>query len=242
MTQFDKKVLEDEKIQTVMAMLKEGYSKEEIYNHYGVANWKSIDMYFRRKGFRWKNNNFIPINEAEEQERKERLETVTIELTKPAKIIRLLEKESANIYDIATKNGFETIEELGIYMNNKGYKWDSESENYKEYYEEKKIESVDQKQENDFIKRGYDKLLQYLLENEDRLKEVIETDNKALPNYSMRGCNANKTLTMNQRIIALLVDYSGEHNLTQKTIVETALIEFFEKYGYRDEVKRVFSP
>ena len=35
----------------------------------------------------------------------------------------------------------------------------------------------------------------------------------------------------------LLEDFSETKNLRQKEIVETALIEYFQKYGYKEEVK-----
>ncbi|AMW97935.1 hypothetical protein [Rummeliibacillus stabekisii] len=246
MTTFNPEVYEDEKVATVLQMLKEGYSQDEIVEFYGNKNWKSIDMYFRRKGFRWKHDTFVPFDEEKEQERKERLASVQVELTKPAKIIRALEKEQADILEISVKNGFESIEELGQYMMNKGYKWDSEKENYVEYFPEPEEETQSSQSSNIAPVYGtnpqFETILTYLIEHETQLKELLETEDKQLPTFKVRGGNANKTLTMNSRITALLVDYSDEHNMTQKTIVETALIEFFQKYGYKDEVNRLFHP
>lgn len=246
MTTFNPEVYEDEKVATVLQMLKEGYSQDEIVEFYGNKNWKSIDMYFRRKGFRWKDDTFVPYDEEKEKERKERLASVQVELTKPAKIIRALEKEHADILEISVKNGFRSIEELGQYMMNKGYKWDSEKENYIEYFPEPEEESQGKQGSNVATVCGtnpqFEAILTYLVKHETQLKELLETEEKQLPTFKLRGGNANKTLTMNNRIIALLVDYSDEHNMTQKTIVETALIEFFQKYGYKEEVNRLFHP
>ncbi|MCM3315303.1 hypothetical protein M3603_01345 [Rummeliibacillus stabekisii] len=244
MTTFNPEVYEDEKVATVLQMLKKGYSQDEIVEFYGNKNWKSIDMYFRRKGFRWKDDTFVPYDEEKEKERKERLASVQVELTKPAKIIRALEKEHADILEVSVKSGFKSIEELGQYMMNKGYKWDSEKENYIEYFPEPEEESQGKQGSNVATVYGtnsqFEAILTYLVKHEPQLKELLETEEKQLPTFKLRGGNANKTLTMNNRIIALLVDYSDEHNMTQKNIVETALIEFFQNYGYKGEVKRLF--
>lgn len=234
----------DEKIETVLAMLEEGYTQDEIVQHYGNKNWKSIDMYFRRRGYRWKDGTFIPFDEKKEQERKEVLASVQSELTKAAKIIRSLGKEYADIMEVATKNGFESTEELGQYMMSKGYKWNQEIENYVEFTQEEEEELPTEEHTlptfNLERNQQVDALLTYLLQNEEQLKDLLDTTNRQLPTFQLRGGNANKTLTMNTKLIALLVDYSSEYNVTQKSIIETALVEFFEKYNYKEEVNKLF--
>ena len=47
-----------------------------------------------------------------------------------------------------------------------------------------------------------------------------------------------KTLTLARTMIALLKDFSTEYNLSQRMIVEGALIEYFQKYGYGERVQQ----
>lgn len=39
----------------------------------------------------------------------------------------------------------------------------------------------------------------------------------------------------------LVVDFSKEKNISQRELFEVALIEFFRRYGYEQEVERLLS-
>lgn len=109
--------MKDSKIVQTLTWLEEGKTKEEIAILFGHKSWKSIDMYFRRRGFKWNGTTYyIP---------KKRAGHIPSPNKKTAKIIHQLGEDYANIEDISIKNGFLTVEELGRYMKNEGYVWDS---------------------------------------------------------------------------------------------------------------------
>lgn len=56
-----------------------------------------------------------------------------------------------------------------------------------------------------------------------------------------KGGASNKTVTLANAVKGLVVDYSEEHNLTQRKVLEMALVDFFLKYGYEQRVSEILS-
>ena len=81
-------------------------------------------------------------------------------------------------------------------------------------------------------------VLELLYDNKDKLSELLlEKNVSIIPSYAVPGTAKNKSIYMSDLLGRLLEDFSGTKNLRQKEIVETALIEYFKKYGYKEEVK-----
>jgi len=240
MTTFNPAVYDDPKITEVLAMLAAGTDKEDILKHFGNKNWKSIEMYFRRRGFRWNKNTFEPILE---------IATTAVEearfiQTKAAQIVRQLSVKHADIRKIAIKNGFPNVGELGEYMKSNGYVWDTILNNYE--YDEKTVRKEDSAtnlsifdtvgNEHEEIQQ----LVRFLLSKKHRLVELLETENNGtLPRYKFKGGKANKTLGLPTSIQTLLHDFSTEFNVTQRAIIEISLADFFKKYGYAEQLNQV---
>lgn len=238
MTAIDSSVYDDPKISQTLSMLAQGKSKEEIYSHFDNKNWKTIDMYFRRRGFRWNGETFAP----EEQKTVSAAEEATFIQTKAAQVVRQLTQKRADIRQIAMKNGFSNVEELGEYMKSHGYVWDSDANNYE--YDENMVQkqSSSPKTPSSIAGgiQGYQVLLEYLLDRKERLYELLETEhNGTLPRYKFKGAKANKTLGLPTSLQTLLNDFSKEFNVTQRDIIEVALAEFFKKYGYEEQLNGV---
>lgn len=244
MAVIETEVYNDPKISQTLTMLEQGKSKEEIVAHFGNKNWAAIDMYFRRRGFRWNGKTFEPIDENSTTAAEE----AKFNQTKAAFIIRLLSQKHADIRQIALKNGFPSIEELGDYMKSKGYVWNSDVNNYE--YEENRVQQQPQKANPTSANKmngktegleEYQFLLDFLLEKKERLYELLASNsgNGTLPRYKFKGAKANKTLGLPSSLQTLLNDFSKENNVTQRDIIEVALAEFFRKYGYEDQLNSV---
>lgn len=242
MTDFDPAVYDDPKIKVTLEMLAQGKTREEIAAHFGNKSAKSIDVYFYRKGFRWNGKTYIP----RDKETISAVDEARFVNTKAAKIVRQLSQKQVNIRQVALKNGFATVEEMGEYMKGQGYVWDSELENYK--YDESLAQKQRKSQET-FQKASltldkgferYQSLLDYLLTKQDKLIALLETESDGtLPRYKFRGAKANKTLALPTSLQTLLSDFSQEFNVTQRDIIEVALAEFFKKYGYEEQLNSV---
>lgn len=243
-TAFDPSVYEDTKIKETLEMLSQGISKEDIANHFGNKDWKSVYIYFNRKGFRWeeKENTFVP-KEAE-IEVKSAVEDARLNNTKAGKIIRQIGQKHANIRQIAQKNGFPTVEEMGEYMKGQGFVWNADQNNY--IYDDN-LALTKQTQNHSGINLvnsvsqlsgdRYQSLLEFLLGKQEKLIALLDTESDGtLPRYKFRGAKANKTLGLPMSLQTLLSDFSDEFNVTQRDIIEIALAEFFKKYGYEEQL------
>ena len=226
---------DDPKIQKTLELLKSGKSKQEIADYFGHG-WSGVDMYFRRKGFRWDGKTFVPRTEKKVSAQEESKHLAT----KAGQVIRQLNQTEKNIRQIARRNGFETVDELGEYMLGQGYRWNNEIENY-EYTEVAKVEKERTgpryEDKTSAMDDQYVELLQFLASNREKLEALLgEAQDGTLPRYRFRGAKANKTLAFPTSLMTLLSDFSNEFNVTQRDVVEVALAEFFMKYGYAEQL------
>jgi len=242
---FDPETYHDSKIKETLEMLSQGFSKEDITKHFGNKDWKTIYIYFNRRGFCWDSqaNTFVPKDD--EGESIWTVDSAQFSNTKAGKIVRQLSQKKANIRQIAQRNGFKTVEEMGEYMKGQQYVWNADESNYN--FEEmtqpllKQQLIADQpfRDLNQTGQEGYQQLLQYLFSKQDRLIALLESESDGtLPRYKFRGGKVSKTLGLSTSLQALLGDFSVEFNITQRAIVEIALAEFFKKYGYEDQLNQ----
>ena len=215
----------------------EGWTREEIAERDGKG-WKSVDQHMRRRGYRWstEQQTYIPKTDEPEPPSAAAMQSIR---TKAAQIIRMLDVKHPNIRQTATKQGFQSIEELGEYMKSQGYIWNDEIENYQEdltIESKKQTEGISQSMS--LKELGPEELLHYLVQHQEGLRSLIQSESSnRIKVYKFKGAKMNKTLTVASSVATLLEDYKKEYNLTQRAIVETALAEFFLKDGYHYQLK-----
>ncbi|MGN7408107.1 hypothetical protein [Sporosarcina sp. SAFN-010] len=240
MTPFNSAVFDDPKISETLAMLEAGKSKDDIVKHFGNKNWAPIDMYFRRRGFRWNKTTYVPIQEPSTAATEE----ARFIQTKDAQVVRLLSVKQADIRQIAIKNGFSNVEDLGQYMKANGYIWDAKLNNYE--YDVTTMQKEETKGSTfnfETLAEGNEEvqqLLRFLMSKKHRLAELLEPESKkTLPRYTFKGAKANKTLGLPTSLQSLLADFSSEFNVTQRDIIEVALADFFRGYGFEEQLNQV---
>jgi hypothetical protein len=135
-------------------------------------------------------------------------------------------------------------------MTKKGYEWNVNEGNYvrksgviidEESTDKEAATTADNKKEQlngnekqeiiHLIKTLYEKLN---IKVEDPIIDKV-------PRYLVKGIAKTKSVQMSHLLHQLLEDYSYEKNITQRQIIETAIIDFFRKYGYRHEVDSLLS-
>lgn len=227
----------DERVQEILNLLAEGWTREEIAERDGKG-WKSVDQYMRRRDYCWSTEQQTYIPKPIEPESPSAATMQTIH-TKAAQIIRMLDVKHPNIRQTATKQGFQSIEEMGEYMKSQGYIWNDEIENYQENLTiESKAKMEGTSQSCSSKEMGPEELLNYLVQHQSELFSLLHSESSnRIKVYKFKGAKTNKTLSVASSVATLLEDYQKEYNLTQRAIVETALAEFFLKYGYHDQLK-----
>lgn len=253
------KAANDERVQVILQGLAAGKTREELAEEIGNTNWKSVDMYMRRRNFTWDSQlqNYVPKIEPIKQD-------FSTDSSKAGHVRSLFQKEGADAKTIAERLGFQDHRELAKYMNVRGFVWDSKQGNYVKKVgelpvlaEEEKVEETkstepaypQNREEASGLKAAEGDLerflpiLELLNKHQERLLDILTPASKSgtIPRFIVPGIAKTKTVQMMNTIEQLVVDFSREKNISQRELFEVALIEFFRNYGYEQEIERLLS-
>lgn len=249
-----------EKLDYIFSELRKGVDREEIASRLGYKNYKSMDTFVRRQDYTWdgRRGKYLRPGERRSGRYSEAGQPVK---GKPGSIISLFEKGEQNAKAIAQELGFDGNRDLAIYMTSKGYLWNDEVGNYElevggagdvaasiSVIDEddeltSKVEVGDGSSSTPGqVKGDYQQLLDYLLEKEALLRELLdgksaEEAGGSLPRYAVPGIFVTKSVHMTNQLDQMVRDFSKENNISQRELFEVALVEFFQKYGYRQELE-----
>ncbi|MED2007435.1 MULTISPECIES: hypothetical protein [Brevibacillus] len=261
--QADQKPIYDERANAILRGLVEGKTRDELAKELGYKNYKTLDIYMRRKNFKWDRDkqNYVP---AYSRVDKQDMDLALLRSSKVATVISLFQKEGADAKTIAKRLGFADHRELANYMRAKGYRWSSEQGNYTRVYgqlqeeAEGRPEAVEELQDSHGgdeavntstaprLSRAdtaqlerYLPLLEMLERNKDRLIDLIVpgAESGKVPRYAVPGIFVTKSVHMTNTLDSLVREYSKEKNISQRDIFAVALIEFFRRYGYEREIE-----
>lgn len=217
MGQVQKKLSREEYI---IQSLSEGTTREQLAKEFGHKDYRSLDMYMRRRGYTWDSElqNYII---KESKVKSNQFKNTEVQSGKVAEIISFF-NQGLDAKRVAEQTFFPSHHSLADYMKQKGYEWDHETKNY--------VRKVGVK--NDSAENSL---------KEESSITINTAQVEQVPRYLIPGIMKNKNVTMSHLLDQLLADYSREKNITQREIVEVALIEFFQKYGYVHEVKALLN-
>lgn len=254
----------DDKVKNAIRLITEGNDREETAKLMGYSNYKSLDIYIRRKNFYWNSDkqNYFP--------NKSRLDGITLEdsiaaTSKVAQVLKLFDKENADAKVIANRLGFADHREMASYMAGKGYQWSMENKNYikslgliEAPVAASEMDSQDGANlENNSIMehvpndknsiaeqmnfQQFAPLLMMLQKNKGRLVDLLmpQSDTGTIPRYTVPGVFTTKSVHMVSPLDIMVRDFSREKNVSQRDIFATALLEFFKRYGYEREVEQL---
>lgn len=262
--QADQKPIYDERVNEILRGLVEGKTRDELAKELGYKNYKTLDIYMRRKNFKWDRDkqNYVP---AYSRLDKQDIDLSLLRSSKVATVISMFQKEGADAKTIAKRLGFADHRDLANYMKAKGYRWSSEQGNYQRVYgqlqerAEGRSEATEELQDSppggdeaantpiaprmtrpDAAQlERYLPLLEMLERNKDRLVDLIVpgAESGKVPRYAVPGIFVTKSVHMTNTLDSLVREYSKEKNISQRDIFAVALIEFFRRYGYEREIE-----
>jgi hypothetical protein len=228
------------KARRILEMLKY-QSREEVAKELNYKTWKSLDMYMRRKNFLYdsRQGQYVP---AENRFQKDKGAYRNSAPNKVLKIIDAFEVANPDPKGIAEKEGFGDHREMAEYMKAKGYEWNVYKNNYVKitgFVEEPEpYESVNIGGGTSAIDE-FLPFIQFLYDRREvvyRLLEGVREDGK-IPRYAIPGLAKTKAVYMSDRVADVMGEFSREKNVTQREIVETALVEYLQKYGFKQEIE-----
>lgn len=261
--QADQKPIYDERVNVILRGLVEGKTRDELAKELGYKNYKTLDIYMRRKNFKWDRDkqNYIP---AYSRLDKQEIDLALLRSSKVATVISLFQKEGADAKTIAKRLGFADHRDLANYMKAKGYRWSSELGNYQRVYGQLQEEAEGRPEATEELQDShgggvavtapmapkmtradaaqlerYLPLLEMLERNKDRLVDLIVpgAESGKVPRYAVPGIFVTKSVHMTNTLDSLVREYSKEKNISQRDIFAVALIEFFRRYGYEREIE-----
>jgi hypothetical protein len=239
----------DDKVKKILQLLGEGFSREEVAEQFRYSTYRSMDSFMNRKNFLWDKwkGTYVPADAL-----KAWLETmVNFPTDRVRRIVMELNKEGADLKEVALKVGFENHLEMARYMKSKGFEWSQEAGNYlstspKVPKGEKSVAnaSSDASLEGSLSigNSGVEQflpLLEWLASNKEGLQSLLGASvaSGQIPRFTLPGLFVTKSVHMTNTLDQMVRDFSKEKNINQREIFEVALIEFFQKYGYAREVE-----
>ncbi|MEQ2465131.1 hypothetical protein [Niallia hominis] len=239
----------DDKVKGILKLLGEGFSREEVAEQYRYSTYRSMDSFMSRRNFVWdkRKGTYVPADAI-----KASLETMmNFPSDRVRRIVMELNKEGADLKQIALKVGFENHLEMASYMKSKGFEWSHESGNYlstsptsPNAEETAATVSSDASLESSCSIVNSDiqqflPLLEWLATNREGIKSLLGASvaSGQIPRFTLSGTFVTKSVHMTNTLDLMVRDFSKEKNINQREIFEVALIEFFQKYGYEREVE-----
>ena len=245
-----KKPIYDEKVKQIIEMLK-FKTRDEVAAELGYKNYKSLDMYMRRKNFAFdsQQGQYFPM-----RNRLEKPDPKSYAPTKVASIITAFEMEGADPRLVAKQEGFQDHKEMAEYMKTKGYEWNVHKNNYVKTVGRIDVpEPVSQSMpepipgpinqaasgESPEGLEEYLPFLRFLYEKRDDLYQLLSgtREDGKIPRYAVPGVVRTKAIYMSDAIAKLAGEFSKEKNITQREVMEAALVEYLMKYGFKREVE-----
>lgn len=235
------------KVRKIIEMLK-FKTRDEVSDELGYKTYKSLDMYMRRKNFRFdaEANQYVPQhNKANKLDK----DPKSYAPTKVVSIITAFEEEAADPKLIAKKEGFRDHKEMAGYMTTKGYEWNAYKANYiktvgkVEETVDEKIEKAEPEPKTAAAPPTdideYIPFIRFLYEKRDDIYHLISgtKEDGTIPRYVVPGLVRTKAIYMSDMVAKLAGEFSKEKNITQREIVEGALIEYLQKYGFKREIE-----
>jgi hypothetical protein len=241
----DNKPIYNAKVEKIRELLK-FKTRDEVAEELGYKNYKSLDQYMRRKNFAFdsKEQQYLP--------RGNRVQSLARDPksyapTKVVIIITAFEADNPDPKVIAKQAGFKDHREMAEYMKHKGFEWNAYKNNYlkavgriderpdvlSENAEDTSRESLPEDVQE------YLPFIRFLYEKRDDVYQLltgVKEDGK-IPRYAVPGLVRTKAIYMSDMIARLTAEFSKEKNVTQREIVEAALVEYLQKYGFKNEIE-----
>ena len=226
-------------IQSVLKELAQGKTREEVAQQLHHKSRASMDQRMRRYGYVWDppHNTYVPKGQRTLQRH-----SVS---SKAAEAVALLSQPSQDPASVAKKLGFGNPNELGQFMARNGFLWSHEAGNFVRTKAATEAPSQGQEQLAAVgippLGNVYE-ILSLLYQHEDKVRQLFDQtlpEHTMLPRYLIPGPNVVKSLHLTLGMNDLLKQFSVDKNVSQKEIVEIALVDFFKHHGYGSLVDRL---
>lgn len=221
-------------------------TRNEVAKLLDYKSWKSLDMYMRRKNFIYDSSQekYVPVEMREKKEKPYNLRSAP---EKVRNIIEAFGKENPEPKAIARSEGFGDHKEMADYMKIKGFEWNVYKNNYvkitgfKESEVDLELQGIDKEALEGVDVSDFVPFIRFLYDRREKVYQIIDgiREDGVIPKYVIPGQSRSKAVYMSDRLANIVGDFSKEKNVSQREIIETSLVEYFLKYGFKQEVEAV---
>jgi len=254
-----KEMSNTQKITYIIDGLAKEISRDVLADDLGYSNYKCMDIFLNRNGYKW--NKQKQNYECQQPVKNTKLSIVP--QSKVEQVVRFIAAGN-DTKETAVLTGFGEAQSLGTFMLAKGYVWDEEADNYVKGTDVEDTSAIDDEAileeatetvptvpsgtatgialnlEEQFLLKQALPLLQQLLENKDTLEQLMGSstadEEATLPRFNIPGRYMTKCVHMTDLMDQMVKDYSVQNNVSQKVIFTVALVEFFRKHGFLNEI------
>ncbi|PRO65813.1 hypothetical protein [Alkalicoccus urumqiensis] len=234
---------DQDKVDQIHQMLQQGLSREETAQNLGYKNHRSLEMFMRRRGLLWDRQQHAYVPEEERLPEEPPEET----MTRAGQVLRLLATEAEpDLPSIAQRLRFRDAHEMASYLRHQGFVWNPDEKTYVkdegQFLERPPPEEQEaQRERMSGIPPGISPdFLTFLQDHEQEIRQLLgQRMSKELPMYGLPGEASTKTFQLVRSLQRLLHDFCTEHNVTQRLVVEGAILEYLQRHGYATTVERV---
>lgn len=215
-------------VEQIIAMIRGGLSRAEVAEQFGVQV-SSLNQTMRRSGYRWDNitRNFEPDSVLPG-------EHIVDGQALPSRIVHVItafRKVTSDPKEVARLANYKDEREMAEDMRSHGLVWSSAKRNYIP-----KLGNV-----SDWHAQTPSIVRQEIRGDTDTPIRVPVPKTVEIPRYNPKSMRVPTSVSVAQNLRQLMKKVSKESHLRQNEIVEVALIEFFFKYGYEDEIRSLLS-
>lgn len=244
------------RVESIQTALSSGETREALAQRLGYKDEKGLDQYMRRREYVWDRRKQNYVRRAAGRQVAQPLASKALD------VVFRLQSKKEDLLTVAKALGFESRKDLGKYMASRGYRWSDQVQNYvaegteamaetsaaKEHVEQKETESqikqVKRAEDAEWTMKDLAPMMEFWSQNQaalQRLIDEVQTTENALPRYAVPGVHMVKSLQMSSEINQLLQRFSLERGISQREILEIALVQFFQKYGYASDVAEIMA-
>ncbi len=242
----------DYKSKMILQALDEGKPKDELAREMGYSSVMAMDNYMRSRNFSWERsvNGYVPV--IEKHPEMAAAVSKAKGISRAEQVLSHFRQKGSDPREVAKLVGFDNHRALADFMRGKGYAWDSILANYVRQISPAASlpDHEDWEDDGDVFVPSPDAgpaqnlsgledllpLLKLLQKKGSKLKSLLDAEPEKMPRFVFPGTAKCKTVQMVDTLDRLVREFSAEKNISQREIFEVALVEFFRKYGYTEEV------
>lgn len=237
-----------QKIHAIVTAISENPEKrEEIAREYNFKNASTMDSFLRRAGYVIRDGIYVLSEEAKKQ--------AEMEASLPLNAVAIFQKYNSYIdsgvaipMEFHKTFGFATRQDMQDFLKKNNVLFNPSTNKYEMagVPQNPVVNNPSEGQENVLSDASQikdpEEFVNFLFAHKDLLLGMMEQSNKQeechLPVYNFKGKKQTRSFYLSYSLCLLIDNYCDSHGVKIVDLLTIALAEFFQKYGYTEELKQ----